>query len=85
MILAGARLKASMWFSLLRGMYQGGTCKGRDRLHDQIKISKHKRLDGLKFSKKMVMQLNAGDCALSCKVINQLKMVMHNKLLCRHV
>ena len=26
--LAGAKLKASVWFPLLRGMYQRGTCKG---------------------------------------------------------
>ena len=28
--LVGARLKASVWFPLLRGMYQSGTCKGCD-------------------------------------------------------
>ena len=28
--LAGARLKASVLFPLLKRMYQGGTCKGRD-------------------------------------------------------
>ena len=34
MTLASARLKASVWFPPLRGIYQkGGTCKGCDSVH----------------------------------------------------
>ena len=40
MTLVGAKLKASVWFPPLRGMYQRGICKGRDtKLGDRNETS----------------------------------------------